>query len=137
MSAPDKLTGKQQYLTLAGASIKTLKIAPKVSPKLADTTDTGDYDAATDLLYPTQQQVSAPVEMSVEGFYYKSQTPSAVVAKLFTGGGPYAVTFGVATGYPHFSGNYDISDFQIDGVADDAVKCSFTLKSNGKITPNS
>lgn len=133
----DKTTGKQMYFTVGGTNVKLTKATPKVDPKFADTTDGGDYDAATDLIYPTQIQVSAPVEISVEGFYYKSQTPSAVVAKLFTGGGPYALTFGPATGQAHFSGNYDLSGFQIDSELMDTVKWSATLKSNGKITPNS
>jgi predicted secreted protein len=133
----DKLAGKQIYITIGGTNVKITKLSSKVSPKYADTTDTGDYDATTDLIYPSQIQVSAPVEISVEGNYYKSQTPTAVVARLFSGGGPYALTCGVATGYPHFSGNYDLSDFSITGQSDDTVTWSATLKSNGKVNPNS
>ena len=131
----DKISGKQMYLTISGTAINITGVTPTVSPKFADTTDSDDFHSGTDLIYPSQIQVSAPVEMSVKGRYNKVKTGPAIIAKMFTGGGPYAVTFGVATGYAHFSGNYDISDFQIDGEVEGEVNYSCTIKSNGVITP--
>jgi hypothetical protein len=138
MAAPDKTTGKAMALTLSGTSIKVTKISAKASPKQADSTDTGNYSATTDLVHPSQINTTLPIELSVEGYYYKTQTPTAIVSKLFDPtSGPFAVTFTVATGYAHFGGNYDISDFQIESQFDDMVNVSFTLKSNGVVNANS
>lgn len=132
----DRLVGKAMYLTLGAISLKITKATPKVSPKFGDTTDSGDYDPATDLLYPTQIQVTAPVEFAVEGNYRVSVTPTAIIAKLFDGtAGPQAVTFGPKSGHAQFSGNYNISDYNQDTACDDVVKFSCTLKSNGKVFP--
>jgi hypothetical protein len=131
----DRMTGKAMYLTISGTDIPIVKADPGVSPKYGDTTDSDDYDVATDLLYPTQIQVSAPVEIAVEGRFRASKTPSGVIAKMFTGGGPYAVTFGPKTGLAQFTGNYDISDYKQSTPHDDTVTWTATLKSNGKITP--
>ncbi len=133
----ETLTGKASYITVAGTNLYFTKLTPKVTRKLADDTDSGNYNATDDLLYPSQLEVSAPVEIAVEGNYRKSQTPTAIIARLFTASGPYAVTFGVLTGYPHFAGNYDLSDFQIEDPLDDVVKWTATLKSNGRVSPNS
>lgn len=136
MADTKRLVGKSMFLTVAGTAILITKATPKVATKYADTTDTGDYDAATDLLYPTQKQASASVEIAVEGMFRVDSTPSAVIAKLFDGtAGPYAVTFGPKTGLSQFSGNYDITDYSQDTPQDDAVKWSATIKSNGKVTP--
>jgi len=135
--AEDRLTGKQQYITLSGTSIQTKKITPNVDRKLADSTDTSNYDVTDDVIYPSQLPVSVKVTFDVEGWYYKSATPSSIVTKLFSGGGPYVVTFGPGTGYPHFGGKYDLSNFKVESQFDDVVNVSFKLESNGKITPNS
>lgn len=135
--ADDRLVGKQQYLTLGGTTIQTKKITPTVERKLADNTDTSNYDGTDDVIYSSQLPVSVKVSFDVEGWYYKSATPSTVVTKMFGGGGPWTVTFGPGTGYPHFGGKYDLSNFKIESQFDDVVNVSFKLESNGKITPNS
>lgn len=132
----DRLVGKSMHISVDGVSLKIIKATPKVSPKFGDTTDTSNYDAETDLIYPSQIQVSAPVEFAVEGNYRVSETPSAIIAKMFDGSiGPLAVTFGPKTGLNQFGGNYDISDYNQDNPHDDVVKFSCTLKSNGKVMP--
>jgi predicted secreted protein len=130
----DRMTGKAMYLTIAGTDIPIVKADPGVSPKYGDTTDSDDYDVATDLLYPTQIQVSAPVEIAVEG-RFRATKYAAIVSPMFNGGGPYAVTFGPKTGLAQFTGNYDINDYKQSTPHDDTVTWTATLKSNGKITP--
>lgn|SRR5574343_272562 len=135
MGDTERLVGKSMFLTIGGTDVKLTKATPKVGTKFGDSTDSSNYDAATDLIYSSQIQVSASVEFAVEGNFRVSVTPSAVIAKMFTAGGPYAVTFGPKTGLSQFSGNYDISDYSQDTPHDDIVKFSCTLKSNGKVTP--
>jgi len=139
MPAPtnNKISGKQKSLTFGGVRIYTTSISASVNPKFADTTDDNDYDSGTDLVYPSRVRTSAPVEFSVDGFYYKNSTPSAVVSKAFDATGPSLVAFSVATGYPHFSGYYDLSDLQVQAESTDVTKVSFKLMSNSVVGINS
>ncbi len=132
-----RFTGKLATLSVGGVRIYKSKISAKINTKLADVTDDANYDPATDMIYTAQLKVAVGVELSVEGYYRKDSTPSTVIASAFDGStGPKAVAFAVGTGYSHFSGNYDLSDLSIDAPVDDVVKISFTLKSNGIVTPN-
>lgn len=132
----DRLTGKQSYIFWNGTTIPITKATPKTNRKLADITDNQDYDAASDLLWPTQLPVMAPVELSIEGRFRKSITPSAVIAFLYTGTVAVRGVFGLDSGTIYGSGLFDLSDFQCDSPVDDTVTFTCTLRSNGKFTPN-
>jgi hypothetical protein len=131
----DRLVGTEMFLTIGGTAIKLTKLTPEVAPKFADTSDTGNLNAATGLLGPSRIQVSAPVKIEAEGRYRVSITPSAIIARMFTGGGPYAVTCGPKSGSSQFSGDYDLMNYKQDTPFDDVVTFSCTLESNGTITP--
>lgn len=136
--AEQRIVGKAQTLLYGGATLYITKAAPKATRKLADTTDTGDYDAATDLVYPSQLAASVKTEFSVEGRYRKDSTPTALIAKLFDGAaGALTVAWSPTSGLSHFGGKYDLSDFSIDSQTEETVTWSGTLVSNGKINPNS
>lgn len=135
MKDTDRLVGTEQFLTISGSNIKLTKLTPEVAPKFADSSDTGDISPSNGLLGPSRLQVSAPVKIEAEGRYRVSSTPSAIIAKMFTGGGPYPVTCGPKTGNSQFSGNYDITNYKQDIPYDDVVTFSCTLESNGPVTP--
>jgi hypothetical protein len=139
MPADDRLVGKAMTVSYGGATLHVTQVSPDVKKEHKDATDTGNYNVSQELLNPSQLPVSVAVEMAIEGFYRKSQTPSVLVAKLFDGSstGPWAFSFTIASGYSHFSGNYDISNFKITSVVNDIVKWSATIMSNGAISPNS
>jgi predicted secreted protein len=75
------------------------------------------------------------VKLEAEGRFRVSSTPAAIIAKLFTGAGPYAVTCGPNSGNSQFSGNYDIMNYKQDVPFDDVVTFTCTLESNGPVTP--
>lgn len=133
----DRLTGKQSYFFLNGFYIPITKASPRTARKLADVTDNGDYDTNTDLLWPTQLPVSAPVEISIEGRFRKSTTPAAIIALLYTGATAVQTRFGLDAQTIYGSGLFDISDFQTDAPVDDTVTFTCTVRSNGRFTPGS
>lgn len=132
---PDRLTGKQSGFLLNGYAIPITKATPKTTRKLADITDNGDYDSNTDLLWPTQLPVMAPVEMTVEGRFRRSVTPAAIIALLYTGATAVLARFFLDQNLIYGSGLFDISDFQTDSPVDDTVTFTCTVRSNGKFTP--
>ena len=126
--------GNGMFFTIGGTQLQLEKVSPKVSPKLVDTTDTATYDAVTGLVWQTQKKVAAPVELSIEGNFRKSAVTATFLSACFAGGGPYAVTFGLNTDWAHFTGSYDISEFQITAQVMEKVTFTATLKSNGVIS---
>lgn len=133
----DRLTGKASAFSFGGALFAITKATPKITRKLADTTDSGDYNSTNDMIYPTQLPVSAAVELSIEGRYRKSSVPSGIVATLFTGVFAVPVQLALDAGSLFGHGNFDISDFQADIPVEDTVTFTCTMKSAGQFTPNS
>ena len=136
MAGQDRLAGDQSSLTFGGTSIPITKYTPKVNRKLADTTDTGDFDSAAGLIANTQVPVSYNLELSVEGKFRKSVTPSALIAQLFSGATAVPTVLTLAQGVLFGHGNFDLSDFSCEVPAEDTVTFTCTLKSNGAFTPN-
>lgn len=131
----DRLTGKQMALVWNGFTIPITKVTPKTNRKLADITDNQDYDVNSDLLWPTQLPVMAPVEFAVEGRFRKSITPGAIIQFCYTGATAVRAVLTLDAGQTYGSGLFDLSDFQTDSPVDDTVTFTCTLRSNGKFTP--
>ncbi len=131
----DRLTGKASYLILNGTTIPFTKVTPKTNRKLADITDNGDYNSNTDLIWMTQLPVTATIELSVEGRFRRSITPTAIISLLYTGQTAVPCRFGLDSALIYGSGNFDVSDFQVDDPVDDTVTFTCTLRSNGIFTP--
>jgi hypothetical protein len=130
----DRITGKQQSFAFSGSAIPITKCSPKITRKLADTTDSGDYVTSPDMIFPTQIPVSCPLELAIEGRFRFSSTPGLIAAAATSLTNiPAAVN--VTPGSELFHGNFDLSDFSYDGPYDDTVTYTATLKSNGQWTP--
>lgn len=134
-TTPDRMTGKQSYFVFNSYTIPITKTTAKTMRKLADVTDNADYDGSSDLLWPTQLPVSAPVEISVEGRFRKSVVPSGIISLLYTGATAVRTVLGLDSGLLFGSGNFDISDFQTDTPVDDTVTFTATFRSNGRFSP--
>jgi hypothetical protein len=133
----DRLTGKASYFLFNGNQVPITKVTPKVTRKLADTTDSGDYVSTADMLFPTQLPVSVGTEFAIEGRYRKSSTPAGLVATLYTDATSVTALFGMDAGTIWGHGSFDISDFQTDSPVDDTVTFTCSMKSNGQFFPNS
>lgn len=130
----DKLTGKASGVTFNGTALYITKYAPKVTRTLVPTTDSGDYDADSDLLHETQLAVKVSMELTVEGYYRKSQTDNAVIAALYSGAAALPVVLRLDAGSLFGHGNFDLSEFSSEVPLEDKVTWTATLKSNGKFT---
>lgn len=131
----DKTAGRASSFTLLGTVLPIKKYTPKTTRKLIDTTDSANYDAATDMLYASQVPTMISQELTVEGIFDLNSTPTVVMNLLFSGAAAAAVVLGLKSGVLYGSGVYDISDFSTDVPVDDVVSWSATFKLNGKFTP--
>ncbi len=70
-----KQTGKSGYITVQGGRIEVTKLSPKAKPSLVDSTDSGNYDPATDMLYEDNLVAKMGYEFAFEGNFYESTSP--------------------------------------------------------------
>jgi hypothetical protein len=133
----DKLTGKASYVNYNGTTLYITKYSLKGSRTLVDTSDSADYDQSTDIIHASQLASKVSSDLTVEGYYHKSQTNAAVIAVLYNGAEAVPVVLGLDAGAKLGHGNFDIQDFSADVPLEDKVGWSATLKSNGKFTPGS
>lgn len=133
----DRLTGKASYFVFNGAQVPITKATRKVTRKMADVTDNGDYNQQQDLLTPTQLAVSAGTQFTIEGRYRKSVIPSLNGSAIYESnpGGLLAV-LGLDSSTVSGHGYFDITDYEETVPDDDAVTYSCTMTSNGAFTPN-
>lgn len=134
--ANDRTTGKASYFVFNGVNIPITKYTPKTTRNLPDSTDSGDYNSNTDLICHTRIPVSVDMELSVEGRYRFSVTPSGIMSVLFTGINALPVQLGIDAGHLFGHGLFDLGDFSCDVPIEDIVTFSCTLKLNGIFTPN-
>lgn len=131
-----KLTGKKVALTFDSKAINVTKCSQKVSRELSDSTDSGDYDATSDLIHKTQLAHTIGTDLSIEGYWYTDATTGtadALLKKCYSGMAAAAGTVKLDGTNTNFSGNWDIADFEADVPTDDTVSFKCTLKSNGVI----
>ena len=132
----DRITGKQSYWNFNGTSIPITKLNLKAARENADATDSGDYNATNDIIFPTQLPVSTQVTASIEGRFRKSAVPSQLWAQVFTGLTAVPCTFGADLQSLHGHGNFDISNIEIDSPVNDTCTYTAEIVSNGQFYPN-
>ncbi len=137
MSVTNKLTGKAGSWTYTGTTIPFSNITPTDTRSLANTTDSTDYDAGSDMLWESQLPVKEAMELKVEGFYATNVIPTPILAALFSGAAAAAVVITLKSGTILGHGNFDISDFEAGVPVDDTITYSVTLKLNGIFTAGS
>lgn len=127
----DKATGTQSYLIINQNLIPITKYTSSADRKMADTTDTSNYDPQSGLIWPSQLDVSATIDVAVEFKYSRSRTPSGVMTPCFTNSGPFPVTLGLDAGTIIGSGMANMTNLKIDVPYDDTVTGTCNLKANG------
>jgi hypothetical protein len=129
-----KFTGKAAVFQVAGTAIGFTKIGVKTDRKLADSTDSANYDSGSDLIWPEQLPIQSPITFTVELRYNLTTTPANVINTLYTGSAAVAVVvkLNATTTYGH--GNFDIESFDANVPYDDVVTGTAQFKSNGLFT---
>lgn len=132
-----KVSGKAQALSFAGTLLNVTKVTDKTTRKMGDTTDSTNYDAASDMLWQGQIPIKLSKELSVEGWYDLTITPATLIAQLYTGNAPVALIQKINATTTEGHGQFDLSDFETAKPIDDIVAFTGTLMSNGVYTSGS
>lgn len=135
--AEQRLTGKASYFQINGTRIPITSAKPKHNRELADSTDSSNYDAATDMIHKSQLPVTLQTELSIEGKFRKDTTNAQLISQLYSGVAALPVELGLDSGTIYGHGNFDLSDFECDDPIDDTVTYTCSMKSNGVFTPGS
>ena len=61
-----RISAKGTFIKFAGTRVEITKVTPKVTRGLADTTDSSNYDATSDLVQPSQIPVTGGMELALE-----------------------------------------------------------------------
>jgi hypothetical protein len=132
----DRRSGKQAYWTFNSVTVPITKMSPKITRKLGDTTDSGDYDDTGDMLPTTQIPVGYTIEAGIEGRFRINYMP-ALLSLCTTSATQIEAVIGIAvspTSVVWGSGLFDISDFATDIPVDDIVNYTANIKSYGIFT---
>lgn len=133
----NKVTGVAATFVYNGVSVYITKASPKFTREMADSTDSGNYDATSQMIHKEQLPVSLQTELSVEGMYRTGgtgPTTSTLLAQLYSGNAAVTGTVKIDGSNQLITGKWDITDFEADVPIDNAVTFKATLKSNGTMT---
>jgi len=134
--AKQNLTGKAGYFKTGGsggAKMNITKWSASTEVKMADTTDSADYDATTGLIWNTQLPASAKLSIDVEGNYDVNGTQAPLISALLNGASPLVVAeLGLTASLVYGYGSFNVTNFKPDSPVEDTVTFTATLVSNGK-----
>ena len=130
------LTGKAGYVKVGGSSgtkVNITKWSASTDVKMADTTDSADYDTGTALIWNTQLPTSAKLSIDIEGNYDLNGAQASIITALLNGVSPTVVAeLGLTASNVFGYGTFNIGNFKVDLPSEDTVTFTATLESNGK-----
>jgi hypothetical protein len=130
------LTGKAGYIKVGGSTgtkVNITKWSASVDIKMADTTDSADYDASTALIWNTQLPASAKIGVDIEGNYDLNGAQASLISATLNGSSPTVIAeLGLTASAVFGYGTFNISNLKIDLPIEDTVTFTCTLVSNGK-----
>ncbi len=134
MAAGSK-TGRAGYVTVNSVAIPITKWTVKATKELADSTDSSNWDTTSSELYKSQLPGVLAIEGTLEGFLDSATTGTGLISKLKTDT-PLPITFQYDRATNAFSGNFDLSDVNVNVQVPGASMITFTanFKSNGVFT---
>lgn len=129
------VSGKTGYLKWSGTKINITSWSGSVDIKMADTTDSADYDSTSDLVWNTQVAASGKGSFDIEGNYDLSGSQGPLIAKLLSGSAS-AVTgeLGFTASTPFGWAKFDVSNFKPKSPVEDTVTFTATIVTNGKFS---
>lgn len=129
-----KVTGVKAAITFNGNTIFFTSITPKANRELSDSTDSGNLDPTSGLVFRSQIPVAASIDIDFEGFYYTDTTDAAFVAELFSSTPPRACQINITDSVIWGHGNVDAASLDTMIVLKDVTKIRGSLMSNGTWT---
>lgn len=138
MPAPNKITGKAGTITYNTVVLSITKWESDIDKDMADSTDSSNYDATTQLIHKAQLAVSIQNSVSVEGYFDLNTTDADFIAQLYSANAPVAVILGLTASVVFGHGNFDLTKFKVTTpITKDMVSFTCTLLSNGIFTHGS
>ncbi|GAC1307095.1 MAG: hypothetical protein NVSMB14_12790 [Isosphaeraceae bacterium] len=134
--ATNKLTGKAGTVVFNGDNLEITKWDAKHNRDLKDSTDSTNYDAASNMVHKGQEPVALQTEVDCEGYFNAAAVDFAVINNLYSGSVSVlmALKFNAANIYGH--GNFDVEKFETESPIMDVVKWKASFKSNNIFTVN-
>lgn len=132
-------TGKAGSLTISSNVIPITKANPKVSMEFANATDSGNYDPVSGNIYTSQLSGETKIVLQIEGYWDAATTSTNITAKIQNpSGGPWPMVVKLDGSTTYCSGNFDLTDVDLQVEVPGATMISFTATatSNGKYTLN-
>jgi hypothetical protein len=132
-------TGKAGSITISGNVIPITRANPKVSMEFADSTDSGNYDPTSGNLYKSQLAGDTQIVLAIEGYWDAATTSTNITGKIQNpAAGPYPLVVKLDGSTTYCSGNFDLTDVDLQVEIPGATMISFTAtaRSNGKYTLN-
>lgn len=132
-------TGKAGALYIQTTAIPITKVSTKFNVAFADSTDSAGYVPTTATLYKSQLPGDSQLELSIEGFWDSTETPTYITGLMKNpSAGPFPMIVNIDSTIVLCSGNFDLTDVSIDETINDANMITFsaTAKSNGPFTLN-
>lgn len=126
-------TGKAGGFSLDGTAIRITSWKASFTKKLADTTDTGDYDATTNQTWDSQAPGTAGMKFDVEGVFDLDATSAALCQKLKADPTVVAV-FKFTPTDSYCSCNVDLSQVDVSSPVGDKISWTAQAQSNGPVT---
>jgi hypothetical protein len=130
-----KVAGKAGSLTYNSQTLNFSKWTAKVNRELADSTDSNDYDAVTDMLWKSQIPISNQIEVDVEGNFDLNSTDTTLLTPLFSGTAAVPVILKITPTHTFGHGNFDLGNFEVEVPVDGLVKWKGTMRSSSIFTP--
>lgn len=133
----NKVAGIAASFTYNGVAVYITKASPKFTREMADSTDSGNYDATSQMIHKEQLPVSLQTELAVEGMFRTSgtgPTTSTLLAQLYSGNAAVTATVKIDGSNQLITGKWDITDFEAELSIDNTVTWKATFKSNGTMT---
>jgi hypothetical protein len=126
------MTGKAGSMTWNSTALTMTEANHKVSKTMADSTDSSNYQSATNQLYKSQIPGDLQLTLAVKGWYDSAQTPTTVIAAMQSDA-MVVVTTNANASIQIASGNFDVSDWEstVTIPGGTMVDFSCTLMSNG------
>jgi len=134
---PQKLTGKAGSFVYSGTSIPFTTLKPKVAVDFADSTDSSNYDPASNLVHKSQIAATTQIELGIEGWFDLNTTDQVLIAALYSAGPPVLATIYLMPGKVLGHGYFDLESLECEVPIGDMVKFTASLKSNGVFTHGS
>lgn len=135
MAVTQSKTGRFGTATVNGVVCNITEWSGKVHKEFAVSTDSGNYDAATQQLWRSRAPGEVWVEATIKGNYDFGGSTDANFTQLYKGDGPYAVVLALTRSVNWASFNADFDEVNFSVTVNGAAMITFETNCVSNGTP--